>query len=178
MTFFVFDLVWLVLFFSEMYRTVISAGLFIFLIGIAAFGMWLTQNQGNESASPSNPSHAGPAAAPETIGDARGVSRSRRAAKRVPAVDPAVPQDLAVSEEIASKVDITDAEQERINTLVGEILVHRRQLFDELSRGNRTAEDVSQELGELRLQLNEDIRDLVGDERAAALMAELQRRHK
>jgi hypothetical protein len=55
-------------------------------------------------------------------------------------------RDLEVSEELASELNITDAERKQVNTLIAKIETDRRQIFDALSRRDRTAEDVTMQM--------------------------------
>ena len=74
--------------------------------------------------------------------------------------------------------DLTGPEQERVNAIIAELEPHRRRLFSELTEGKKSEEEVSQELGELQQQRNEEIQDLLGDERARALFDALRRKDR
>jgi hypothetical protein len=117
-------------------------------------------------------------AAPETGRDSKVSSGTRGVGNLTPATHQThrdqPSRDLEVSEELASELNITDAERKQVNTLIAKIETDRRQLFDALSRRERTKEEITTEMGELRTQLNEDIRNLLGDERATALFEALR----
>lgn len=161
-----------------MSRSVVVYGLLLLLIGIAAFGIWVLGHLGNESGAPSTGSPAASSSVSDTHRD-NTVSKPSRPAKRrfpkrnwTPGFEPV--RDPVVSVELASELDLTSAEREQLNTLIAEIETRRRELFDDVSTGGRTVDDVSEEIGDLRAQLGDDIRDLLGDERADALFHALR----
>jgi hypothetical protein len=164
-----------------MLRATFAFILLILFIGIVALGMWLILGHGEETTQLPATSHTPHTVEPDTGGGSNALFRSRGAKRPLPTTEEvhhdAPPRELAVSDELASELKLTEAEQERINTLVDEIRTDRRQLFDELSERGRTVEEVSEEMSDLRQQLHEDIEVLLGDERAAAVLDALRRRN-
>ena len=162
-----------------MSRTVIASILLVLLIGIVALGMWLIGGHDEATTPPSSKSHAEQMVDTDTSRDSNRNSRSPGGRKLSPTTNQArrarPHRDLAVSGDLASALKLTDDEQEQINTLIAEIHIDRRQLFDEISGGDKSVDEVSREMGELRRQLNEEVRDLLGDERATALFEALSR---
>ena len=157
-----------------MSRKVIVYILSVFMIGIAAVGIFLIGDRGAPATERSAESPAEQTAAHDTRRDSTGRSRSHGARKPSTASRETDRSEPAVSAELARELKLTRAEQEKVNTLIAEIETERRARFDEVSRGDKTVEEVTIEIGELRQQLAEKIRDLLGDERATALFRALR----
>ncbi len=171
-----------------MLRRIIAVALVILLIGIVVLGVWLISGHGD--ATPlSTGADAEPADARVARRDSKGFARSRSVTRpargargaapeleRTPEAQP--PPELAVSEALASELNLTDTEREQANALIAGMLADRRKAFDEMTHGDWTREDLSEEMGHLRRRLNADMAELLGGERAEELLRALRRRKR
>jgi hypothetical protein len=159
-------------------KSVLFFLLLLLLIGIIALGVGLVRGRGDVAKQLSTGSPDAQTDEFEAGSNPKRFSKTREHRRRSAAIDPIErapdPRDQAVSEDLARELNITDAERAQVNTLIAGIETNRRRLFDEVSNRSRTEEDVTAEMGELRGQLSEDIRDLLGDERATMLFEALR----
>jgi hypothetical protein len=143
------------------------------LIGIIALAARLLISLGDETRQSSSATSAEKAGQPDTGRPEKRASPSQ--SKQRPPLAPTrapsalAPGDGAVSSELAEELKLTDAERDQVNILIAALEADRRQMFDEMSRQNRTPEEIAEEMGILRHGAKDKIRDLLGDKRADTL---------
>ncbi len=75
---------------------------------------------------------------------------------------------------MAAGLNLTGEEQARINAMYDNMQEKRRELFTALSTREKSDEEVAEEITEIRRQMNDDLRDLLGPQRAADLFEAMQ----
>lgn len=76
---------------------------------------------------------------------------------------------------MAAELKLTGEEQARINAIYDEVQEKRRELFTALSNREKDETEASEEMTEIRRQMNDDLRDLLGHQRTADLFEAIQK---